>query len=145
VSSVSDAASALRLRRQELASKRSELEALLAARRAPLLQLLGAATLPQPVQVDGAGCGGPGGRLWTRSRDGVAAVAIAKFKRRANTGGGVHSRKGWQVPLTCLGPCGLPLGAPAAPISTADQGGRRRGHRKEARRAGRCAGQAAAG
>jgi hypothetical protein len=53
VSSVSDTASTLRLRRQELASKRAELEALLTAKRVPLLQLLGTMTMPQPVQVRG--------------------------------------------------------------------------------------------
>lgn len=48
---MSDAAAALRLKRQELATKRAELDALLQAKRAPLLQLLGVTQLPPPVQV----------------------------------------------------------------------------------------------
>lgn len=50
-SSVSDAAAALRMKRTELAGKRGELDSLLAAKRAPLLQLLNTTVLPEPVQV----------------------------------------------------------------------------------------------
>lgn len=48
---VSDAAAALRMKRGELAAKRGELDALLVAKRAPLLQLLNTTVLPEAVQV----------------------------------------------------------------------------------------------
>ncbi|KIZ02464.1 DNA repair protein RAD50 [Monoraphidium neglectum] len=50
-SAASDAATTLRLKRQELASKRAELATLLQAKRAPLLQLLGATQLPPPIKA----------------------------------------------------------------------------------------------
>ncbi|GBF92537.1 DNA repair protein [Raphidocelis subcapitata] len=53
-SAVGDAAAALRLKRQELASKRAELDALLTSKRAPLQQLLGGAQLPPPAGIKAA-------------------------------------------------------------------------------------------
>jgi hypothetical protein len=53
-SAVGDAAAALRLKRQELASKRAELDALLTSKRAPLQQLLGTTQLPAPAGIKAA-------------------------------------------------------------------------------------------